>query len=95
MKKLLISALNMEETMKGLGYIFREYGALICGIFFVGYQIFIYIDHGSYFTTFSGKEITFFLLSSICGILGVLFILGWMFLIKEIDIKKLFNKKHK
>ena len=81
--------------MKRLGYIFREYGALICGIFFVVYQIVIYVDHGAYFTTFSGEEITFFLLSSICGILGILFILGWIFLIKELtisDIKKWFTR---
>jgi hypothetical protein len=87
--------------MKRISNFIGEYGTLICGIFFVAAQVFIYIDHDApYFISFSWDEISYFLLSSICGILGILFILGYIFLIRDVKasdivkaIKKIANRK--
>lgn len=50
---------------------------LFIGIGFIAFQIFIYID------TYPWKDVGNFLLNSISGIVGILFILGGIFVFKE------------
>jgi hypothetical protein len=69
--------------MKRNGNFFGEYGSLIVGIFLVAVQVLIYIDMHD---EFSGNSIGFFLASSICGIVGILLLLGFVFLIKDVKI---------
>lgn len=66
--------------MKRNGNFFGNYGLLICGIFFVVVQAFVYI---ATWDTLSCNSIGFFIANSVCGILGILFILGYIFVIKE------------
>lgn len=51
--------------------------SLFLGIGFIAFQIFVYID------TYPWEDVGNFLLNSISGIVGILFILGGIFVFKE------------
>lgn len=69
-----------DKLMKRNGNFFGEYGLLICGIFLIIAQAFLYIAS---WDTISCNGIGFFMANSVCGIIGILFILGYVFVIKK------------
>ena len=62
--------------MKRISNFFWNYGSLICGIFFIVGQILAYI---TMWDTIFCNGIGFFIASSISGIIGILFLLGYIY----------------
>ena len=69
-----------DKLMKKNGNFFGNYGLLIGGIFCILVQVFLYIAS---WDALMSNSIGFFIANSVCGIFGILCILGYIFVIKE------------